>query len=138
MIRPKKSQDIIAEQALDIGIPEEHLAIMVNSYYSELKGAMSNFKGMVLDMPNLGKLYIKENQLRDTIPARKVALEKTMLFKDNPKAVQTVQDDVDNMTRVWYDILEEREKKAVVRYVYRTIKKLRKNESTGKTTEDLG
>ena len=99
---------------------------------------MSNLKGMVLDMPNLGKLYIKVNQLRDTIPARKVALEKTMLFKDNPKAVQTVQDDVDNMTRVWYDILEEREKKAVVRYVYRTIKKLRKNESTGKTTEDLG
>lgn len=132
----KKAKDLLAKQAEQEGIPEQHLQVMVNAYWRDVTTALGDLKHIRVSVIGIGKFTIIYKRLKAVIAEKEKILSK--LHGTAHIHLLTAMVRLYEIKEMWDDeITYERDFKAKKRIDKELVKGMR-YEPKRKTTEGLG
>ncbi len=132
---PTKVKDLIPETAKELGLPEEHFALMYSFYVKEIKKMLSNMEHLNVTLRGLGTMTIKGWEIKDQIQTIKQNLPLC-------RAEESIRDYEEKLA-LFESVLPKWEEQEAKKHEVKKRKqeyyknKEAQNESEGKTTSSL-
>lgn len=131
---PAKASDLIEEVAQSLDMPREDLASLINLYYKEVRLTLENLDYLHLRIGGLGIFTIKGWKLDAELAEKEKSLERCVIDKSKNKALRNIE----RYKKAQIMWAQQRQEQYEQRVLKRAYYKKKRDELTGKDTENLG